>query len=116
PAPVCVVTGVDGAYALQPDAAPSVLVTAEGPGFQPAVANDGAPVSLRQGDIDGLDLTLLSKGQRVAGMVLDAFGGPVADARVALIRFVDGLQPMLEVRSDDAGNFEFWAPPGRVTL
>ena len=114
-ATVCTATAASGAYTLQLADERSVMLSASARGFRLGHAHAGRPI---QRDAAGAntDIVLADDGARLAGTVMDALGGPVADARVQLWRVAGALQSLVETRSDSDGKFELWAAPGSASI
>jgi hypothetical protein len=112
----CVLTGADGVYRLSAPGSRALLISASAEGFAAGEANGGLPVTTAGTPRRGLDIALQRGGARLSGVVVDALGGPVAHARVQLVRFEPTARPALELLADGEGRFNFWTTPGRVTL
>ena len=108
----CVVSNGQGAYALSAEARGGVIISASAEHFATGQANGALPVLTDGTARTGLDITLQRDGARLAGTVVDALGGPVAGARVWTTRYERGVQPGVEVLTDEEGQFELWVAPG----
>lgn len=116
PATVCTGSDLSGAYELTLEDERAVTVTASAPGLALGQANGGRPIAVCERPMRPVDLVLHAGGARVAGMITDALGGPIADAKVQLRRSEGALQSALEARSDGDGRFELWTAPGSASI
>jgi hypothetical protein len=113
---MCTDSDIQGRYAVRGLAAGAYLVTAARAGFATGPAQEGRLIEL---SVDaprvGIDIVLQPGGARVAGVAVDAMGGPVSHATVRGERTV--APPVaLDVEADDLGRFVFWFPPGPIAV
>ncbi len=106
--PLCTTTDDQGYFVLVPSAA-SVLITASAPGYRAALRQIA---DLAAGE--SISLVLEAGGVSVTGMVLDALGGPIAQASV-VARQQDGTASAV-ARSDVHGRFRFDVPAGQLSV
>jgi uncharacterized GH25 family protein len=112
----CVVTDAQGHYALDGLSAGSYLVTAARAGFVAGSAEQGRPVAVvAAARRTGVDIVLQPGGARVAGVVVDATGGPIPHAAVRGDREAPP-RAVVDVEADDLGRFTLWLPPGFVIV
>jgi protocatechuate 3,4-dioxygenase beta subunit len=92
------------------------FVSAEAAGFSPASAAGGQPIFIAWGESKmGLDMVLSRGGAKLAGLVLDATGGPVAGAAVRVTRVETTPHNTVAVETGHDGRFALWTLPGPVT-
>jgi hypothetical protein len=84
------------------------------PGFALSSAAEGRPVRVH-GPTE-LNFTLQDEGVRLAGVVLDATGGPVPGAIVRAVRDDGERLRATHLESAEDGSFELWIAPGQLTL
>ncbi len=116
PPAACTVTDTFGRYDLTTSGLRAVIVNAVADGYELGFAHGGLPLLTRAEPQAGLDIVLAPGGARVSGTVLDALGGPIADARVVIEKADTVLRSVLETRSDDEGRFSFPSARGFVTV
>ncbi|MDB4987540.1 MAG: hypothetical protein JWN04_2718 [Myxococcaceae bacterium] len=118
PPAVCTETDEEGLFSFARLSDGAYLVSATADGFAMASASSGAPLSLLEGRSarQSVTIVLQAGGVRVSGLVLDALGGPVSQARVQVARFENAVSPTLELESDSEGRFGSSVPGGPVTL
>jgi hypothetical protein len=115
PAPTCVDTDEKGAYRVAGLAPGGYALTAEAKGFIPS-AEDGKRIVLGSGESkSGIDILLEEGGAKLAGIVLDATGGPIPGATVRVTRVTPPARS-LGVISDRDGRFALWVTPGPITI
>lgn len=112
----CTASDQTGAFALEADSTMAYVLSAQAAGFVTGYAREGAPFYVAEGKREEFELRLSEGRENIAGTVIDALGGPVAHARVKLIRVVNALTPTVEVLSDNEGRFSASVPKGNVTL
>jgi hypothetical protein len=115
PRATCAVADRDGQYAIEDLPPQAYSVAGEAEGYRPAEdASD--PVILEKGEQKaGVDIVLFSGGAKVAGVVMDATGGPVAGATVRATRNALPFRAVA-VASREDGTFALWVAPGAVVL
>ena len=111
----CTDADAKGHYAIGPVAAGGYEVTAEADGFAPGSAHDGAVFLSSGEERPGLDIVLQPGGAKLAGLVLDATGGPVPGARVRATRVSPPFRAV-EATSHGDGKFTLSVIPGPVVL
>ncbi len=116
PPAACTVTDAFGRYDLTTSGLRAVIVNAVADGYELGFAHGGLPVLTRAEPLAGLDIVLAPGGARVSGTVLDALGGPIANARVVIERAITVLRSVLETQSDEEGRFSFPSARGFVTV
>ena len=105
--PRCTRSDAEGRFAVKGLLAEAHTLAAMAPGFAPG-AFHGPPS-------DEIRIVLHAGGSELAGVVLDVYGGPVADAWVAVEN--SALETLgATARTDDDGRFSMWVNPGRVSL
>jgi hypothetical protein len=105
--PSCVAAGLDGNYRLIDVAAGEAAVAASARGYLPSVID----VTLKDTEArTGLDFILVEGGVEVRGHVEDVGGGGIVDADV-VVQAQAEWKLVTTVRSDDRGDFSFWAAP-----
>jgi hypothetical protein len=112
----CKASDDKGVFSLEVESTFAYVLSAQAAGFVTGYARQGAPFYVAADAREQFELHLSEGRENVAGTVIDALGGPVARARVKLVRFVDALTPTLEVLADDEGRFSASVPNGSVTL
>jgi Carboxypeptidase regulatory-like domain len=112
----CTAADEQGAFTLEIESSLAHVLSAQAPGFVTGYARHGEPFYLAADAREEFELRLSEGRENIAGTVIDALGGPVAQARVKLVRFVDALTPTLEVLADSEGRFSASVPKGAVTL
>lgn len=121
-APLCTRTRHDGRYALDARRWEAVLVSATAKGHAPGLANEGRPITrgAQAGDDPEYDIQLMRGGARISGKVVDATGGPVAEATVLALFSADGSMGASlltqATSTDPEGKFVLWGAPGLVKL
>ena len=116
PAPACVQTDDKGRYVIPGLFPGGYALTAEAEGFMPGAAAEGKPIVLGSGESkSGIDIVLEEGGAKLAGLVLDATGGPVPGATIRAIR-VTPPSKALAVTANREGRFVVWVMPGPVTI
>jgi hypothetical protein len=112
----CVDADEAGGYAFGALAPGSYLLTAGADGYLPGTPPGSLPIALAAGEAKAhVDIVLHEGAGRIAGVVLDATGGPVHGAivRVAL----DGpARGGIAVSTDERGRFRLSVEPGGVSL
>jgi hypothetical protein len=116
PPAACTVTDGSGRYGLSTSGLRAVIVNAVADGYGLGFAHAGQPLLTRSEPQTGLDIVLAPGGARVSGTVLDALGGPIANARVVFEKADTALRSVLETRSDEEGRFSFPTARGFVTV
>lgn len=116
PPAACTATDPGGRYALSTSGLRAVVINAVADGYELGFAHDGQPLLTRAEPQTGLDIVLAPGGARVSGTVLDALGGPIANARVIFEKADTALRSVLETRSDEEGRFSFPTARGFVTV
>jgi hypothetical protein len=112
----CAETDKDGHYEIGGLRGGAYTVTASAPGFAMAAARDGAAIDVPEGTfVHDVNIVVSAGGSTLAGVVLDATGGPVSRASVRVERFV-APRAIIEVTTDDLGRFAVAAPEGRLAL
>ena len=113
---VCVDIDGKGGYVIAGLPAGAYALTAEAEGFMPGAVADGKPVIVGNGESkSGVDIVLEEGGARLAGVVVDATGGPVPGATIRATR-VTAPYRSLAVTSNREGHFSVWVTPGPVTV
>lgn len=112
----CTISDAQGAFALRVTSKSAFVLSAQAAGFVTGYARGGAPFYVDAETRVQFELRLSEGQENLAGSVIDALGGPVARARIKIVRFVDALTPTVEVLADDEGRFSASVPPGPVTL
>jgi hypothetical protein len=116
PAVTCVYADRGGRYRIAVAGGSAFFVSAEAEGYLPGSAASGQPVVVpAAAEISGLDITLESGGVRLAGLVLDATGGPISGALVRTVR-ARATGATFSLRSGDRGQFAVTTAPGPVTV
>ena len=112
----CVRTSDDGSFSLLELPPMAYRVAASAPGFAPAFAAGGEPLSVNAGSTrDDLEIVLRHSGVELTGRVLDATGGPVPGARVRFVRWQ--TPPIVaHTQTDAEGKFAAFVSEGAVTL
>lgn len=123
--PICASSGPDGGYTIARLPPGEWGVGASAAGHAPGRWNSGRPdergfVTLTAGEAKaGIDLVLDGGAVRVAGVVSDINGGPIAGALVELtsdsLAWSPGGRSAFITRTADDGTFEAWAPRGEVS-
>jgi hypothetical protein len=91
-------------------------VGAEAVGYIPGSAANGEGIKLGSGStVSDADILLESGGSKVAGVVLDATGGPIHGARIRVTRQM-APHNTSAVLSDEDGHFLLWATSGPLTI
>jgi hypothetical protein len=104
----CVETDSQGRYEIPVRATGGYLVDAEATDFLPGPANGGQPVFLVWGEKRaGVDIMLSRGGAKLAGLVRDATGGPIAGATVRMTRFTPPHNTVA-VQTNHDGQFVLW--------
>ena len=116
PPTACTATDASGRYGLSTSGLRAVVVNAVADGYELGFAHEGKPLLTRAEPQTGLDIVLSPGGARVSGTVLDALGGPIANARVVFEKADTTLRSVLETRSDEEGRFSFPTARGFVTV
>jgi protocatechuate 3,4-dioxygenase beta subunit len=116
PPAACTVTDEGGRYGLSTSGLRAVVINAVADGYELGFAHGGQPLLTRAEPQAGLDIVLAPGGARVSGTVLDALGGPIANARVVFEKSDTTLRSVLETRSDEEGRFSFPTARGFVTV
>jgi hypothetical protein len=112
----CADADAQGRYAVNGLPAGSYLITAARAGFVTGSAQQGRPVEVvDETPRTGVDIVLQPGGARVAGLVIDATGGPVPHAAIRGER-IGPPRLAVDVEADDAGRFTLWFPPGPMRL
>lgn len=112
----CTRSDASGGYVLGALVAGRYQLTASSQGFASASANRGQPILLQAGEPHWEDIVLREGGAVVEGAVVDALGGPVAQARVRLLRFLPDSREGLELLTDDEGRFQASTTAGSNVL
>jgi protocatechuate 3,4-dioxygenase beta subunit len=112
----CVQTNDKGQYALDAKAQRAVVISAVAAGYTLGYAAEGLPLPSQADPRAQLDIVLASGGVTLRGVVVDALGGPVPDARVLLEQVGDSSRSVQETRTDEAGQFSMATSPGYQTL
>jgi hypothetical protein len=116
PRTTCAETGSQGSYVIDLHATGAYWITAEAEGFVPGFVQGTQPATIRWGEHKArVDIVLQHGGAKVAGLVLDATGGPIPGAVIRAIRFAPP-RTTVAVQSNAEGRFVLWALPGQVTL
>jgi hypothetical protein len=116
PRVTCVEADASGHFVVSQLSAGAYALQAEADGYSPGGPADGSPVLLAAGESRrGVDIVLEPGGAKVAGVVVDATGGPIVGARV---RATTLWQPIrtVAVESDAQGRFKMWLQPARIVL
>lgn len=113
--PSCTKTDADARYQLDDLRLGAYFVTASAAGFLSSAPPGASPLVLAAQSHRGVDIVLAPGGALLAGVVLDAAGGVVPNARVRAVRMLEPLTA-LEVESDAQGHFELSVPPGEIGL
>ena len=105
--PRCTRSDAEGRFSVKGLLAEAHTLAAMAPGLAPG-SYHGPPA-------DGIEIVLHAGGAELTGVVVDVYGGPIADAWVSV---EDSGQSTLGVtaRTDDEGRFSLWVSPGRVSL
>ncbi len=111
----CTVSDEQGAYGFERLDKGGYYLSASADGFVPGSPAGGEPVFIDAAPRAGLDIVLRPGGETLAGVVLDATGGPISHAHVRAIR-MEAPRIALEMESDDLGRFRFSFVPGHVLL
>jgi protocatechuate 3,4-dioxygenase beta subunit len=111
----CTQSDAQGRYALDRLAPGGYFVTASAPGFLPGSPSGGRPIFVEDAARGALDIALARGGAELAGVVLDATGGPVSHAHVRAIRMARA-RIALDAYSDDLGRFAFHVSDGPLLL
>lgn len=102
----CAAAAEDGSYRLVGLTPGAYRVVAAADGFLPVQGSGGVEptVTVLRGELrEGVDFTLMLRGEAVRGVVRDALGGAIAGAVV-------GSELGGHARSDAEGRFTLWAP------
>jgi hypothetical protein len=92
------------------------VLTATAPGFKPGSLQASAAIPIADGQRKtGLDIVLEPGGVRIAGVVLDITGGPIAGAEIRVTRIEEPRMSVLSTSAHD-GRFELWGLAGHVLL
>jgi hypothetical protein len=116
PASACTRSAPSGAYALAASTTRQVVITAAKEGYEVGYARDGLPITVRSEAQSSLDIVLTAGGAQLSGTVVDAFGGPVARARVTVEHIDRSLRWVRESKSDDEGRFVLHTGRGYQTV
>ncbi len=93
-----------------------VVTTATAQGYLPGVSGNGHAVVVPAGqEVKNVDFKLEPGGARLEGIVVDATGGPIHAAHVA-ISFGEPAVRTVSVDSQPDGHFVVWLAPGWVAL
>jgi hypothetical protein len=112
----CVATAANGHYSFAQLAPGAYDVSASAAGYLSGfVGKERGTIVRASRETAGVDFVLESGGAHLAGVVLDATGGPIPGANIA-ISFGEALLRRLVVRADKDGHFDAWLTPGRVGL
>jgi protocatechuate 3,4-dioxygenase beta subunit len=103
---LCTETNASGQYTLRSIGTNGYTVTAQAAGFAIAAANDGRPLYVDPGTRRAnVDIELAAgAGHNVAGQVLDALGGVIANASVRIVSW-EAVPVSTAVTSDAEGRF-----------
>lgn len=116
PPTACTVTDESGRYGLSTSGLRAVVINAVAEEYELGFAHGGQPLLTRAEPQTGLDIVLSPGGARVSGTVVDALGGPIANARVLFEKADTIFRSVLETRSDEEGRFSFPTARGFVTV
>lgn len=105
PPSACTESAADGSYTLIAADVRAVVISAAASGHAVGYANQGLPVLWTGAPRPGLDISLQPGGARLTGVVVDALGGPVGNARVILERTEGAVRSIVETQADDEGRF-----------
>jgi protocatechuate 3,4-dioxygenase beta subunit len=93
-------------------------VSASAADYAPGIGNGGSSILVRDGDEEAhrVDFVLAPGGAQLSGVVLDATGGPVADATVRVMFRTDEapLGVKQHTKTDDQGRFALTCQAGHV--
>ncbi|MEY2933125.1 MAG: hypothetical protein RL033_3874 [Pseudomonadota bacterium] len=103
----CTTSDRTGSFALEATGTDEVRLTATAAGYLPAAR------ALEGDQLDSITLVLEPGGERLEGRVVDATGGPIAGAIVAV---APPNHPAFHSLSNAAGAFVFGLPPGAVQV
>jgi protocatechuate 3,4-dioxygenase beta subunit len=112
----CVHADDKGKYALDAKGQRAVVISAVAAGYALGYAAEGLPLPSQAEPRLQLDIVLAAGGATLRGIVVDALGGPIPDARVLLELVTDSTRSLQETRTDEAGHFSMATSPGYQTL
>lgn len=116
PEGLCQVTDEGGLFSFAQVPAGSFNVSASLQGYGIGHA-EGAPVVVRETvETEPVVIRMPKAETNLAGMVLDAAGGPLPGARVQLAPVTHSVAATAEILTDDDGRFAAAMPPGRIAI
>ncbi|MEM6996745.1 MAG: sigma-70 family RNA polymerase sigma factor, partial [Myxococcota bacterium] len=105
--PLCTTSAADGRFAIHGATNEPHTLAVMAEGFSPAYAHSAPRSDVR--------IVVHPGGTALSGRVVDVYGGPVADAWVAIENVAEETLGAA-VRTDDDGRFSMWAVEGPVPL
>lgn len=110
----CAQSSSTGEYTFSTLGIGGFRVTATAEGYAPEISDD--PIVLTAEERHGrFDIVLRSPGVEFSGTVIDAYGGPVADAIVHVLQR-EPNHAALVVRTQEDGHFVAWVRPAPTAL
>jgi len=113
----CGASDASGKFSLEDMPIGMFVVTASLEGYQVGVANAGEPVRVTSdANVNDVGIVLTAAETNLAGLVLDALGGPIEQAAVQIAPVVYSVRALVELTTDAKGRFSASLPIGRVAI
>jgi hypothetical protein len=112
----CTTSDAAGGFSLRLATSSAYVLSAQAVGFVMGYARAGEPFYPVPSSREYFELRLAQGSENLSGTVIDALGGPIANARIKVIRTAGALTPTVEVLSDQDGKFAASVPEGFASL